>query len=147
MMDEIINKHNYWVSIAKSFGAGSYSEDFVQDAYIKVIGRENINIGYFYLTLFTTVMDSKRKRQIQTIEIQDDIDTIEEVEDFNEDITNILQFIDTWHWYDKRIYLEYIEEKTSFRKFAKKYNYDYQVIFRTITKCNKMLFEYGKKRI
>jgi hypothetical protein len=143
-MNSIYKRHNYWIKLAKMFGEVDFPEDAVQDCYIKLYDYENVSDAFFSTALHHMIMDNHRKKKLDLIPIIDSIDK-EEVEEV-EDTTDILLFIDTWHWYDKRIYLEYIKEKTSLRKFAKKYDYDYQIIYRTLKKCNLKLLQYGKKK-
>ena len=143
-MQSIYKRHNYWIKLAKMFGEKDFPEDAVQDCYIKLHFHDNVTDAYFSTALHHLIMDNHRKKKLDLIPIIDSIDKVEDNE--VEDTTDILLFIDTWHWYDKRIYLEYIKEKTSLRKFAKKYNYNYQIIYRTLKKCNLKLKDYGNKK-
>lgn len=143
-MIEIYAKHKHWIRIAVSYGVTDYPEDIVQEAYIKIHGKENINSSYFHSVIRSICLDSQKKRKIQTVPIIENLDQIDE--DFEKpDINPILDFINTWHWFDKMFYLQYIENKTSLRKFAKKYDYDYQFVYRTLLKINKKLLDYGIK--
>ena len=78
-MKHIYDKHNHWINVVKTFGEEYYAEDVVQEAYLKVYGKE-INEAYFYFTLRSLTADLhrlKNKSILSTeIEIKDDSEDI-----------------------------------------------------------------------
>lgn len=142
LMESIYKKHKDWIKLVVSFGVTDYPEDIVQDCYIKCYDMDFINEAYFRKRLFITSMDYHKAKK-KNVEIIDDIQTTED--EIIIDVSDILDFLDTWNWFDKLFYLRYIEEKTSLRKFAIKYHYDYGMVYRTLKKCKLKLEQYGKE--
>lgn len=62
----------------------SLSNEILQDAYIKLIDKQNINKRYVYLTLHNCLIDIFRQRQF--VEFNDDIHTPEEEYDMEDDL-------------------------------------------------------------
>lgn len=142
-MKEIYKDHKKWIATVTKLGVINYAEDIVQDAYIKAYNLPGMNSRYFYRILFNMAMDQHRNKK--TFAEICEIETIAEVVEVPPDVTEILLFMDSWEWFDKLFYLRYIEEKTSLRKFAKKYNYNYSWVYRTLKKLNLKLNDYAKQ--
>jgi len=132
MIDKIYAKHNYWIGLAIGYGITDYPEDAVQDAYIKIYDKKDINLSYFGLVLRSVCFDVKRKRKLDTIPFYNNLDTVDTVSEMPVDITERLFSLDNWAWDDKLFYLKYIEEELSMRKFANKYNYNCTFVFRKL---------------
>ncbi len=143
-MIDIYKDHNKWVATVKKLGVINYAEDIVQDAYIKAYELPGMNSRYFYRILFNMAMDSHRSKR-KMVKLKD-VENIAEFIDVNPDVSDILIFMDSWDWFDKMFYLRYIEDKTSLRKFAKKYDYNYSWVFRTLKRLNLKLQKHGKGR-
>lgn len=146
-MDDIYSKHKHWIRIVKGFGEKNYAEDIVQEAYIKVYGKD-INFAYFYFTLRSLTMELHKKK-IDKIEITEDIEfTLKEdtyQEELNDFIKPYIDFINTWNWYDKKMYLLYINNNVSMRKMAKDSGISLMNIFQTIQRCKKRIKEWQKE--
>ncbi len=142
-MTDIYAQHQKWIATVTKLGVINYAEDVVQDAYIKAHDIPNMNSRYFYRILFNMAMDVHRQKKAH-INIED-IETIAEVIEVNPDVTDILLYMDGWDWFDKLFYLRYVEEKTSLRKFAKKYNYNYSWVHRNLKKLTLKLNKYVKE--
>lgn len=130
MFDPIIVKNrSKWIKIAQTFGATDDAEDFIQDTFIKLIDYNYVNESLFYFALRNIILNAKRQegRKIEVIK-QESLD-----------IEKIYQHIDTFSFYDRKLYLLYIESKMSIREIAKQTGIDYSSIFRTIKNCNKKL--------
>ena len=139
IMDEIYKKHKYWIGLAYSFGITDFPEDAVQDAYLKIYGKENINESYFYFTLHSICMNIHNKRKLETIPFYDNLDAEDIEPSSTTDITDVLFTLDNWTWDEKLFYLKYIEEELSLRKFALKYHYDYNWVYRTLKELKERL--------
>ena len=139
IMDEIYKKHKYWIGLAYSFGITDFPEDAVQDAYLKIYGKENINESYFYFTLHSICMNMHNKRKLETIPFYDNLDAEDIEPSSTTDITDVLFTLDNWTWDEKLFYLKYIEEELSLRKFALKYHYDYNWVYRTLKELKERL--------
>ncbi len=143
-MVEIYKQHERWVQQVVKLGVINYAEDIVQDAYIKAHDIPNMNSRYFYRILFNMAMDSHRTKK-KHIDLKD-IETVAEVTEFVPDVTDIMTFMETWDWFDRLFYMRYIEDKTSLRKFATKYDYNYSWVYRTLKRLNFKLQRYAKGR-
>jgi hypothetical protein len=139
IMDEIYKKHKYWIGLAYSFGITDFPEDAVQDAYLKIYGKENINESYFYFTLHSICMNMHNKRKLETIPFYDNLDAEDIIPSSPTDITDVLFTLDNWTWDEKLFYLKYIEEELSLRKFALKYHYNYNWVYRTLKELKERL--------
>ena len=132
MNHTIFEQHHKWIKIAKTFGALDFAEDLVQDTYIKVLEKEDINEAYFYFALRSTVTDflRKEKRIVLYFENEKIID---------DDVYN---YIDTWHPYDRKLYLTYINNQFSMRDLANETGISLTSIYNTIKNCNEKLKKY-----
>jgi DNA-directed RNA polymerase specialized sigma24 family protein len=146
-MDDIYAKHKHWIKVVEGFGEKNYAEDIVQEAYIKLHGKQ-INFAYFYFTLRSLTMDLHRKK-VDKIEITQEIEySLKEdnyLEEVNEFIKPCLDFINTWDWYDKKMYLIYITTNVSMRKMSKDSGISLMNIFETIQRCKQKLKQWQKE--
>lgn len=131
-MNHIFDQHQKWIKIAKTFGAGEFSEDFVQDAYIKALKKETVNEALFYFILRDVVVDELRKDKRTIVQVDN--------EQFLTD--KLYSYIDTFHPYDRKMYLIYIETKLSMRDIANQTGISLRSVFETIKSCNKKLKHY-----
>lgn len=131
-MNHIFIQHKKWINIAKTFGADDLAEDFVQDAYIKILDKEKVNESLFYFVLRNTIADHFRKEKRECYYIEPTQFITEE----------IYSFIDTWNEHDKNIYLVYINHRISMRELAKLSNITLPTIYNTIKNCNKKILTF-----
>jgi DNA-directed RNA polymerase specialized sigma24 family protein len=138
-MKHIYDKHKHWIEIVKGFGEIYYAEDIVQEAYIKVHGKE-INEAYFYFTLRSLTMDLHRKK-VEVIEIvenynclQDEVYT--EVDDY---IDNYKELMKSWDWYERDLFMLYANSGFSIRKLARETKIPFASVYHTIKKCKQEL--------
>jgi len=133
LMEHIYNQHQKWIKIARTFGANDVAEDLVQDAYIKALNRENrINDALFYYMLRDTISDHFRKEKRECLYIAPTQFITE----------HIYNFIDTWHPYERKLYLTYVNEKLSMRDISEQTGISLTSIFNTIKNCNEVLRKY-----
>ena len=148
-MEHIYSRHKHWVSIVKKFGEVNYAEDVVQEAYIKVFGKE-INEAYFYYTLRSLTMDLHSKKVVK-VEITRDIEYLLQEDDSNELAEELARpyfdFIDTWHWYDKMLFMLWVNNKISMRKIARETKINFTSVYNTIKKCKQRLKEWEKDQL
>ena len=148
--------HEEWVMLVRGFGEVSFAEDIVQETYIKIINSEAIgkvvvnglvNRSFMYVALknnFISYMRSKGK--ISKVEINDEL-LDEEYNSFHEgssierhiaiDIVEdeIQDEIQSWHWYDRDMFLHYIESGKSQRRISKDSTISLSSISNTIVNC------------
>jgi DNA-directed RNA polymerase specialized sigma24 family protein len=145
----ITDKHKHWIKVVEGFGEKQYAQDIVQEAYIKVIGlNKEINFAYFYFTLRSLTMDLHRKK-VDKIEITQEIEYSLKEDNYQEEVSEFVKpfmdFINTWDWYDKKMYLIYITNNVSMRKMAKESGIPLMNIFQTIQRCKLKLKQWQKE--
>jgi RNA polymerase sigma factor (sigma-70 family) len=138
-MKHIYDKHKHWINVVKTFGEEYYAEDVVQEAYLKVYGKE-INEAYFYFTLRSLTADLhrlKNKSILSTeIEIKDDSEDLNTIiSDSNVCLADVNNFINQLSGYDKLLFKAYINSGLSIRKFAKEIDISFMSVYQTIKKC------------
>jgi DNA-directed RNA polymerase specialized sigma24 family protein len=148
-MEHIYSKHKHWVSIVKKFGEVNYAEDVVQEAYIRVYGKD-INEAYFYYTLRSLTMDLHSKKVIK-VEITKEIE-YSLLEDESNEIAEqmaqpFIEFIDTWHWYDKMLFMTWVNNKISMRKLSRETGIAFMSVYYTIKKCKQRLKEWQENQV
>jgi DNA-directed RNA polymerase specialized sigma24 family protein len=126
---DFYKEHNKWVSYAKTFGAGDYAEDIVQDAYIKAYDKQIVQIPHFYVTLRNMVIDFHRQNKKELVPLPDNDQVIESVYDY----------INSWYWYDRDLYLMYIEKQMTLRQIAEVTKISLASVHKTIKHCNEKL--------
>jgi len=150
-MEHIFSRHKHWVTMVKKFGEVNYAEDVVQEAYIKVMKlNKEINEAYFYYTLRSLTMDLHSKKVIK-IEITKDIEYLIKEDDSNELAEELaqpyLEFIETWDWYDKKLFMLWVNNRISIRKLARETNIGFKSVYTTIKKCQKKLIEWQNNQV
>jgi len=147
LVDNIYKRHKHWIQIVKKFGETNYAEDIVQEAYIKLLGKE-VNESYFYYTLRSLTVNLHRKK-IDKVEITREIEYSLKEDTYNEDLNEFIKpymdFINTWDWYDRKMYLIYINNNVSMRKMAKESGIPLMNIFQTIQRCKLKLKQWQKE--
>lgn len=136
-LDNIFKKHKHWIQVVKNFGEEFYAEDIVQEAYIKLLDK-NINEAYFYYTLRSITMDLHRKK-ITTIELDENISNFDYDNSLIEETKQHYQAMNDWNWYDKKLFVTYIESNLSMRSFARSVDISFQSVYNTIKKCKSKL--------
>ena len=148
-LKQITDRHKHWIKVVEGFGEKEYAQDIVQEAYIKVINlNKEINFAYFYFTLRSLTMDLHRKK-VDKIEITQEIEYSLKEDNYQEEVTEFikpyLDFINTWDWYDKKMYLIYITNNVSMRKMAKESGIPLMNIFQTIQRCKLKIKQWQKE--
>ena len=153
---KVYKHHKEWIKIANIYGVGDYSEDLVQDVYIKLdkyaserklFTNGTINKGYVFFAIKNAAntwhnKNAKRcdnydyeERNIETECTKDEQHAwgrfCDKVEETSKD----------WKWSDKQVFDEYRLTKTSMRKLGAKYDISWVSIFTTIKGCKTKLRE------
>ena len=146
----VAERHNEWVSIVKSFGEYDFCEDIVQEAYLtiykyadetKVIRDGIVSRGYMFFTLRSlTFQYYNSKKKIEKVSIDDEefcfqIPNYSEMDEqiaFNKICTMIDDHIDSWRWYEKKLFTLYRDTELSIRGIAKETNISWVSIFNTL---------------
>lgn len=91
---EVAKHHKEWLKIAKVYGAGDFSEDCVQQAYLKlhkyasadkVLSKGVVNKGYVFFVIKCEVMDYHKNNPYMVSEEEYDMNEIEDTEQNNEE--------------------------------------------------------------
>jgi len=126
---DFYKEHKRWVSYATIFGAGIYAEDIVQDAYIKAYEKKIVQVPHFYVILRNMVVDFHRQNKKEIIPLPENEKIIETVYDY----------INTWYWYDRDMYLMYIDQQLTLREISNRTKISLASVHKTIKHCNEKL--------
>jgi DNA-directed RNA polymerase specialized sigma24 family protein len=153
----ILSKHHKeWVGIVKGFGEVDYANDVVQDVYLrlhkyeyleKIIKDGEPNRGLMWIMLRNAAFEQNKKysKELTNIEYNKEIvyneEYIEEQEGYNRLINNVYKEIDSWHWYDAKLFTLYLEQDVSMRALSKMTNISIGSIFQTLKNCKERLRE------
>jgi DNA-directed RNA polymerase specialized sigma24 family protein len=128
---DFYKEHKRWVSYAKIFGAGIYAEDIVQDAYIKAYEKKIVQVPHFYVILRNMVVDFHRQNKKEIILLP---------ENENEKIIEtVYDYINTWYWYDRDMYLMHIDQQLTLRQISNRTKISLASVHKTIKHCNEKL--------
>ena len=170
--------HKEWIEIVERLGGGLYSEDIVQEAYIKIVkynygnkivNKGKVSKGYMYFVLrsifINYIKQANKVRKVnidmlynisgktwfldesnnnhntrnlinKTKEIQQDVvceDIIRE-RAYGRICDKIDKELESWHWYDKKIFELYRDTPLSIRGMAKETDISFVNIFHTLKK-------------
>lgn len=153
----VAKKHNEWINIVKSFGEKSYYEDIVQQMYIalykysskeKIIKDGIVSNGYIYFTLrsiYFQYYNSKKKVKKISIdneeyfyEIPDDTQMDEQIA-FNKLCKLIDNEVESWEWYNKKLFKIYRDTPLSIRGIANETNISWVSIFNSLKNAKKKI--------
>ncbi len=154
---EIVKYHKEWIEIAKCLGAGDYSEDLIQEAYIKIdkynyqdkiIKDGKVSKGYMFFiirSLFVNYVNAKNK--IKKVDYNPN--DFKSFKLYSSDLTKELAFgrlcdkmdkeLNNLHWYDKRIFEIYRDTPLSIRGIAKETQISFVNIFHTLKKVKAVM--------
>ena len=168
MIELLCQYHNDWIRLALSLGAGDLVDDIVQDMYLKVdekyahqpekIMRDGkLNTYFIYVVLRNMIYDVHRAKSnapvlMNGINVKTIIDQIpDEVYDYEDDADIELrlkctkQEIETWHWYDKKLWATYQGQDISMRKLSEDTRISLSSIFNTIKNGRQQIKKAYKK--
>lgn len=152
-LTKLANQHKEWVKIARTFADDFLAEDIVQETYIKIIRlnyidkivTDEVNKSLMWLTIHSVFIDHIRKIKTERVGLDDikefssedlELDKHESYERLHEKIINEIQ---TWHWYDTKLFTLYLQGTMSIRKISKETNISATSIFNTIRNCKERL--------
>jgi len=125
-------------------------EDFVQDAYIKILKHSSfdpvkyykadgkINRKYFFRTLKSLIIDDYKKKKIKTISLNSNIDKPEDSNTKNQMevvFNKIEKTISNMYWYDKKMLNLYVYHIPSIRKISTATTISSKAVFKTLKRC------------
>ena len=147
--------HKEWVGIVKKFGEQTYSEDLVQETYIRIYrsGSHNKavinnkpNKAFMYIALrnnyltFVREKSKGHKVDLSTVQLESKIETEENRYIANDTLEELIKKeIDRWYWYDKKLFLLYMNNDVSMRNLAKETKISLSSIANTLKNCKAKL--------
>lgn len=149
ILSKLAERHNEWVSMARSIGCGVDSDDIVQDMYLRIhkyntmelTDDGEINTVYVWYVLNNLFKDSIRQsNKLETVSIGEgfEIETIEEEskeESYSIIIEKIHKEIESWTWYDRKLFNLYTTSNLSMRGLHEETTISLSSIFNTLTNC------------
>ena len=140
-----------------------YPEDVVQEAYLKVAtilaqGQElkfesySLLERYFFKSIKSILKDQLKKKSIQELPIKQDFPVTPEeinVVEYSELVKKIDEVVETFYWYDKKMFNLYRYQIPSIRKIASETKISRPSVTQTIENCKmkiqkKLATEYYK---
>lgn len=155
-INEVYKFHKDWIRMVRSFGAGDYSEDIVQEMYIRLIKYNcrdavfndgKVNKTYVYRMLFnfwhTLLNKSAKMPKVPLDELPLQIDeTNEEKEAFDRICQMVEAEVDTWEDEDDRGYFDaYFTTGLSYRALGKECGRSWISIYYNIKESKKKIKE------
>lgn len=145
----VAKEHKFFVDVVRSFGEQVYAEDIVQEMYLrihkytdedKIIKNGEVNKGFIWFVLRNIYVDyCKQKSRIQKIEINETILAVDESDKktkaIDENYYKIEKEIDSWHWYDAKLFRLYRDSGMSMREIEQATKISLTSIFHTIKQC------------
>tara|TARA_R100000781_G_scaffold114188_1_gene84380 strand:- start:1366 stop:1935 length:570 start_codon:yes stop_codon:yes gene_type:complete len=167
-LELVARKHDEWITIVKKMGGKDYSEDIVQEAYLKInkyvnpnkiIKDGKVSKGYMFFVLRSIFLDYViKKNKIKKINIDDFYkddgfkeikqehlhkftanDELEEEKAFGKLIEKMDKELESWDWYNKRIFEIYRDTPLSIRGMAKETGISFVNIFHTLKKGKQIM--------
>jgi DNA-directed RNA polymerase specialized sigma24 family protein len=151
----VSEKHNDWIRIVKSFGELDFHEDIVQEMYLKVhankdkdvwFRNDKLNTPYVYSILHNIFYDLKKSKgkvlkvDVSVLENFSDNDLNFDIEknELNKIIDSEIQ---SWDFYDQKLYEVYTIHEKSIRKIHKATGISVRSIHTTLTNCKNRIVE------
>jgi len=152
---DLVEHHKEWVKIVHGFGEYFYTEDIVQEMYLKLSKHEDterfyrngkLYKGFIWITLRNMFVDfQKSKLRLEKVSITEAFQLKDETESYEK--TNAKNLIDVkinyvvdgWHWYDKMLFNLYRETGLSYRQIEKETGISFKSVYSTIKNCKKSL--------
>lgn len=154
-LTDLAKHHEEWVKIVRGFGEYFYTEDIVQEMYIKLSKHENserfyrngkLYKGFVWITLRNMFVDyQKTKLRLVKVSITEatqlkDVSETDEKTNAKSRIEELItETIKSWHWYDQMLFNLYRDSGLSYRQISAVTGISFKSIYSTITNCKKSL--------
>jgi DNA-directed RNA polymerase specialized sigma24 family protein len=147
----VAKDHKEWVKLVQSFGEDFFSEDIVQESYIRlykyckpenIIQNGQVNKGFMYFVLrnlYLLHIKSEKKNALVSLSglevLKDETTDLTKEEAYSKMLSKIHEEVDSWHWYDKQLFTIYKDTDLSIRDIAKETTISSSSIFNTLKNC------------
>ena len=154
-IEQVAKHHKEWVEVIYKLGETDYAEDIVQESYMALIKYadekklidENgkVRKGYMFFTLRSLYYQFyNKKKKINKVSFDEqwelfDDSNLEEHEAYNDICLMIDKELETWHWYDRKLFKLYRDSDMSMRDIAKETNISLISIFHSIKNYKEIL--------
>ena len=145
-LKEVAKFHADYLRIVQSYGEDFYAEDIVQEMYIrlnryadaeKIIRKDGtVNRAYIHFTLRNIFIDLTKERKkfnkVSLDEIKElgvEYDYIPKKDGQIALETRIIKEMDSWNWFDVKLFNIYRDDKISMRELSKKTRIGTSTIF------------------
>jgi DNA-directed RNA polymerase specialized sigma24 family protein len=154
ILTKLAERHSEWVSMARAIGCGISSDDVVQDMYLRIHKYKSmeltedgeVNSVYVWYVLNNLFKDGIRKaNKLEVVSIGEgfEIEQIEDVEQKEESYTVIIdkikEEVDSWTWYDRKLFNLYTTSNLSMRGLHEETNISLSSIFNTLKNCKERI--------
>lgn len=153
---EVLNKsHKEWVAMVRSFGEFTYSEDLVQETYLRIhqanaqdraVQNGNANRSFMYIALrnnhinFAKQKAKVKKYQIEDFKMQSRDEAPNEWYMANDKLEEKIKAVmENWHWYDRKLFILVATGPDSMRKISRDSRISLSSISNTMKKCRERL--------
>lgn len=126
----------------QGYGNKSLSNEIVQEAYIKLMDKQNINRRYVYLTIHNCLIDIFRQRQFdeyqdddiqeEEYDLEDDLRTQGQIDKVNEILQSLGEFNNIQEFYKNTLCGMYYGQGLSYRKIEAMTGIPYNSVRKTI---------------
>jgi len=157
-INQVAKYHEDYLRMVRSFGEEFMAEDIVQEMYIKIMkhgdperlvnDKGDVNMSYIFLIIRCIVYDlQKEQKKLQ--KVSDEVlknmgveyDYISKGEAEYELEIKINEEMDTWEYFDRRLFQLYRDSGMSMRKIASETRISTKTIFYSIKKSKERLRE------
>ncbi len=157
LLDKLAEKYYDWLNMAKSFKlSDENSKELVQEMFVRIFdyvkdpnkimyNETEVNTFYIYVTL-RNLYYAKLNKNNRTVNIDDHIPSLEKFyyceEDFGEEdrkeylekiFNNVDSIMDSWYWYDRKMFELYYRTDMSMRDISSETNITLSSIFNTLS--------------
>ena len=151
MLEKIFDAHNKWINTVLKFGCSKEeAEDIVGDMYC-IIGKmltkgldisygDDVNYYYIYLTLKTSFLQLKKRKEKEGKKSIDLVYNLESGEyiDFETENNKVEDELERLHWYDRKVY-NMIQNEYTITELSNKTTISYHSLYNTFRKVKKRL--------
>ena len=151
MLEKIFNAHNKWINTVLKFGCSQEeAEDIVGDMYC-IIGKmlskgldisygDDVNYYYIYLTLKTSFLQLKKRKEKEGKKSIDLVYNLESGEyiDFETENNKVEDELERLHWYYRKVY-NMIQNEYTITELSNKTTISYHSLYNTFRKVKKRL--------
>ena len=151
MLEKIFDSHNKWINTVLKFGCSQEeAEDIVGDMYF-IIGKmltkgldisygDDVNYYYIYLTLKTSFLQLKKRKEKEGKKSIDLVYNLESGEyiDFETENNKVEDELEKLHWYDRKVY-NMIQNEYTITELSNKTTISYHSLYNTFRKVKKRL--------